>query len=535
MATFISVLIERSHQRLVGFVLWLLAFVLIVTLASGFAMNQVREVMAFEARMALEPVNRLRENLATTIGEMGRQLTATPCSPEFHDQLRAIAFLPDGINEFLYAPGGLAQCSVGRSFTPHQLGTADMIWGVSKLQFWFDEDLSFMGLEGHRGAIALKEPFALIIPPQRDGAAGSSWMTREVVILTTDGRWWHRTGNAGVYDRQRGAGPLSDVLPIHNGAFYAKVCDDIGLHCAFVEASLAGVFSAAWIPLGVALVVCGLLALAIGGQLHAMLRRYWSFDARFRRNFNENSIICTYQPILSLSTGAISGCEVLVRWRDVDGTVTFPDQFLPIVEKHNLGRQLTKFVVDKAYAELSRNVPPNVKLQINFNIFPSDLDAGWLRDTMVIFENSGNRFSLVVEIIENDEIDITRAQREIEALRRYGIRTHLDDFGTGYSNIQNLATLAIDGVKLDRSFAMSADGSLMCKMLGNAIDMVHAAGHRITVEGVETEERLRMIKATAQVDFVQGYLISRPLDIARFVQFLGEQGVPMGQRPRLVA
>jgi EAL domain-containing protein (putative c-di-GMP-specific phosphodiesterase class I) len=55
------------------------------------------------------------------------------------------------------------------------------------------------------------------------------------------------------------------------------------------------------------------------------------------------------------------------------------------------------------------------------------------------------------------------------------------------------------------------------------------------VEGVETEERLRMLKATAQVEFVQGYLISRPLDIARFVQFLGEQGVPMGARPRLVA
>jgi EAL domain-containing protein (putative c-di-GMP-specific phosphodiesterase class I) len=120
-------------------------------------------------------------------------------------------------------------------------------------------------------------------------------------------------------------------------------------------------------------------------------------------------------------------------------------------------------------------------------------------------------------------------------LHRYGIKTQLDDFGTGYSNIQNLATLAIDGVKLDRSFAMSAEGSLMCKMLGNAIDMVHAAGHRITVEGVETEERLRMIEATGQVDFVQGYLVSRPLDIARFVQVLGEQALLKSQRPRLVA
>jgi EAL domain-containing protein (putative c-di-GMP-specific phosphodiesterase class I) len=180
-------------------------------------------------------------------------------------------------------------------------------------------------------------------------------------------------------------------------------------------------------------------------------------------------------------------------------------------------------------------VPPQVKLQVNFNIFPADLDAGWLRDLMVIFENSGSRFNIVVEIVESDQVDVDRAQREIASLRRYGIHTHLDDFGTGYSNIQNLATLAIDGVKLDRSFAMAADNSLMCKMLGNAIDMVHAAGHRVTVEGVETEDRLRMVEATGQVDFVQGYLIARPLDIARFVQFLGEHAVQKIARPRLVA
>ena len=37
------------------------------------------------------------------------------------------------------------------------------------------------------------------------------------------------------------------------------------------------------------------------------------------------------------------------------------------------------------------------------------------------------------------------------------------------------------------------------------------------------------------VDFVQGYLISRPLDIGRFTTFLEEQNVPEKRRPRLVA
>lgn len=535
MAKFISLLIERSHQRLTGFILWLVAFVLSLTLLAAFSAHQINATMVAEARLVLEPFVRLRSSVSATFEAMNMQLTAEPCTPEFHDQLRAVAFLPDGLNEFLYAPNGVAQCSVSQDLAPFDLGAPDIGAGAAPVSFWFDKKLDFMGLNGHVGTVALAGPYGMVIPPQKHPDTPSRWMTHEVVAVAPNGSFWHRSGTWGVYESQREAGSLGNVLPLQNAAFYTRICDDGGLHCVATEAKLLDIASSGGMIALAGIAICALLAMGIAGQAHNALRAYWSFEARFRRNFTQDTIVCTYQPILSLTTGTITGCEVLVRWRDIDGTMVFPDQFLPIVEKHNLGRQLTEFVVRRAYEELSRQVPPNVKLQVNFNVFPTDFDAAWLRDTLVIFENSGNRFSIVVEIIENDEIHVEHTQREVEALRRYGIRTHLDDFGSGYSNIQHLATLGVDGVKLDRSFAMAADGSLMCKMLGNAIDMVHAAGHRITVEGVETEERLRMLKATGQVEYVQGYLISRPLDIARFVQFLGEQGVPMGQRPRLVA
>jgi len=535
MANFISLLIGRSHQRLVGFALWVLAFVIALSFAAVFTAHQINSTMVTEARLVLEPLVRLRSNVVSTFAEMNRQLTAEPCSPAFHDQLREIAFLPDGLNEFLYAPGGVAQCSVSQDFEPHAFGVADIGAGAMPAAFWFDEKLDFMGLAGHVGTIALAGDFGMVIPPQKFPETPARWMQHEVVAVAPNGAFWHRNGVEGIHASQREAGPLGNFLPIHNGAFYSEVCDDVGLHCVATEATLMSVIQSGGVFMLAGIGVCALLAMGVSGQAHNALRTYWSFEARFRRNFTQDTIICTYQPILSLTTGTITGCEVLVRWRDIDGTVVFPDQFLPIVEKHGLGRQLTEFVVQRAYRELSQQIPPHIKLQVNFNVFPIDFDAAWLRDTLVIFENSGNRFSIVVEIIENDEIQVEHTQREVEALRRYGVRTHLDDFGSGYSNIQHLATLGVDGVKLDRSFAMASEGSLMSKMLLNAIDMVHAAGHRITVEGVETEERLRMLKATNQVEYVQGYLISRPLDIARFVQFLGEQGVPMGQRPRLVA
>lgn len=101
--------------------------------------------------------------------------------------------------------------------------------------------------------------------------------------------------------------------------------------------------------------------------------------------------------------------------------------------------------------------------------------------------------------------------------------------------MHNLAALSIDGVKLDRSFAMAPDHSVMATMLDHAIDLVQAAGRSLVVEGVETMDRLRALKATGMVDFAQGYGISRPLLIEPFAAHMAEHGPRPLTRPHLVA
>lgn len=535
MAKLISLLIDRSHERLLGFGLWFLAFLLTLVAAAGLSAFQIKETMLIESRTAIEPQIRLRENIASTLRAMQLELTAAPCSPEFHSQLQAIAFLPDGLNEFLYAPDGKAQCSVSSDFAPYDLGTPDSYREELDIAVWYDTALDFVGRPGLSGNIIKRGNFAVVVPEQPDPTTSVNWLRLEMVTLTPEGNVRHRGGAFGLYEQMNAPSDLGEAVIFAGWSVFTRVCVPGGATCVIGKGMLGSVVTAQLNTLVFGVIVSAMLALAISGQVHAMLRKVWSFEARFRRHFKAENIICTYQPIMNLTSGTISGCEVLVRWRDVDGSTVFPDQFLPIVSRRQLSRQLTAFVVERAFAELSANVPPHVKLQVNFNIFPRDLDAAWLRQILAPFEGVPDRFAVVVEIVESDEVEIEVAQREIELLRRAGIKTHLDDFGTGYSNIQNLASLALEGVKLDRSFAMSTDGSLMSKMLVNVIEMIHATGHRITVEGVETEDRLRMLKASGQVDFVQGYLISRPLDIARFVGFLSEQALPGQRHVRLVA
>ena len=68
---------------------------------------------------------------------------------------------------------------------------------------------------------------------------------------------------------------------------------------------------------------------------------------------------------------------------------------------------------------------------------------------------------------------------------------------------------------------MAPDGSMTAQMLGHAIDMVHATGRKLVVEGIETAERLAQMRQIATgTDYAQGYFIARPLPVDRFAAFL---------------
>jgi EAL domain-containing protein (putative c-di-GMP-specific phosphodiesterase class I) len=113
-------------------------------------------------------------------------------------------------------------------------------------------------------------------------------------------------------------------------------------------------------------------------------------------------------------------------------------------------RKFTEILAKKALDELSPHVPPGTLLQVNFNIFPCDLQCATISEVFSDFQRVRDRFTVVVEIVESDSLPLEKARKEIEALKLVGINTYIDDYGAGYSNIQNLASLAVDGVKLDR-------------------------------------------------------------------------------------
>ncbi len=518
MSGFVNPFVSGRHLRLVGLGIWLGVAGILVAGGCWLGVHQLRESLRREAGADFARLNKLHDDLVFAFGELDRTVVAPPCSAAFRQQLRQVAFLPDGLNEFMYAPEGIVMCSTSRdaSQAPVPLGSPNIAKSPGDgFDAWINAPLDLIGHPGETGTILLKNPFAIVVPTQAFGVETSDWLKKEIAVSTPSQRVWHVSGEKGLVQRaiiERGNGGFGSPIEAVCGAGHPI--------CVAAQADLSD-FAFKWrYEAAIAVAMLTFYAAWPASAVYRALDHYWSFEQRFRRNLNSSSVICAYQPILDLRTGRISGCEVLVRWRDVDGSIVPPDKFVDIVEHSQNTLTFTKMVAERAYAELSQNLPQNARLQINFNIFPRDLVSETLSDAFACFGVERDRFQLALEIVESDAVAVDSAQSEIEALAQLGIRTYIDDFGSGYSSIHRVASLSIHGVKLDRSFAMAPNESLMARMLVHALDMIGSSGREIVVEGVETQERLDLLVATQRVAYAQGYLISRPLSIEGLVQFL---------------
>lgn len=536
MAGIAALFISARSLRSIGIAVWLASFLLLAGLVSFAVSLQGRETVRESVAFGMSDVYRLIQSLDTAFDEMTRSVTATPCGPFYMRQLRRVAYLPDGLSEFFHVEDGRVICTLSAEHlkVAHDLGPPDFVReGAVETRFWLDRDLAFTGLPGSVGTIVQRGPFATVIPPERVTLNLPLWIEAEAVLVAPDGRWWHRAGTRHIHQ---------EVLIVGTGLYWSDAgvpsirrttCDRDGHYCISTRIHLTDFVAHRPLIFALVVIFAALGASWIARGVIALIRRYWSFEARFLRTFDAASLLCAYQPILELKSGRIAGCEVLVRWRDVDDTIVYPDEFLPIVARRGLMRRLTTLLVEKAAAELAERLHPDVRLQVNVNIFPSELEAAGIEEDFRPLRALADRFTVALEVIESDALPLELVQRQIEILRQAGYRIYLDDFGTGYSTIRHVGALDIDGVKLDKSFAMAPDGSVMAEMLQHAIDMVRSAGRKIVVEGVETAARLNQLREQVDcVDYVQGYHICRPLDVAGFAAFMEERlaMAPSGDR-----
>ena len=258
------------------------------------------------------------------------------------------------------------------------------------------------------------------------------------------------------------------------------------------------------------------------GDANAAMARA-TVEQALHRAVAERSIDVSFQPVVDLQTGRVNGFETLARWRDPRLGSVAPSVFIPLAEHIGLIDQLSHDLLRKAAAAAAR-WPGDVWL--SFNLSPEQLsqrDAG--EKIVAALREVGlppTRFE--VEVTETAIMrNLEAARATIATLRAAGIRIALDDFGAGYSSLAQVRDLALDRVKIDKSFVERICEDRKIASLTRAIlDMCLRLGLPCVAEGIERPDQLEELRLGGCAAG-QGWLFARPLSEANAARFIEER------------
>jgi diguanylate cyclase (GGDEF)-like protein len=249
-----------------------------------------------------------------------------------------------------------------------------------------------------------------------------------------------------------------------------------------------------------------------------------SIEESLRRALERREFALHYQPKISLTTGAITGVEALIRWTHPARGLIAPAQFIPIAEDSGLILPIGNWALRQACTQARAWVDaglPAVSMAVNVSAVEFR-DEGFLDGLSVILSETGlNPNSLELELTETvlmKRVDATATILRI--LRQRGIRVAVDDFGTGYSSLSYLRKFPIDALKIDQSFVRQiTTGGDDVAIVSAVINMARSLKLRVIAEGVETREELEFLQAH-RCDEAQGYYFARPMPAGQLASML---------------
>jgi diguanylate cyclase (GGDEF)-like protein/PAS domain S-box-containing protein len=234
------------------------------------------------------------------------------------------------------------------------------------------------------------------------------------------------------------------------------------------------------------------------------------------QSLNNNRLVLFYQPIIDLKSQRISHCESLVRMLDDDGNFIPPGKFLGIATESGLMPQIDYLVIEKALRQLAAWQQADVKIQLSINITAPTLEQpDFSKRLAAIIENTGvSADAVIFELVETDALDsIDNARTLLEQIKSSGAQIALDDFGVGFTSFEYVRELPVDYIKIDQAFIRFIhERENDQALVRSIIEMSHSLGKKVIAEGVEGKPAMDLL-ADMQVDYIQGYYISRPVPI----------------------
>ena len=237
---------------------------------------------------------------------------------------------------------------------------------------------------------------------------------------------------------------------------------------------------------------------------------------RLQSAMDEERLVLHAQKIVPLDPAANTSlrAELLLRLREVDGSLVMPGAFLPPAERFQLVTRLDQWVLEKTITMLGELNSLDRISHIALNVSgQSVVDASFLRTVDQLLSQASPEISrrLCFEITETSVItSVTSAVTFISMVRNHGATVAIDDFGAGSASFSTLKSLQMTHLKIDGQFVTGViDDPLDNVVVRSFVDAAAVIGLTTVAEFVESASVLERLREIG-LDYAQGYFLHRP-------------------------
>ena len=227
-----------------------------------------------------------------------------------------------------------------------------------------------------------------------------------------------------------------------------------------------------------------------------------------------------YQPIYNLNEKKLNVAEALLRYDD--GHHQDIEQVIRKAEEMGCVSCFDLWVLNKVLEQLPELKKRNIE-RINVNLSPVTCSS--VESEKKIFamldQCTSDISAICFEITESNQLqNMQQVIKMAENLIKRGCLIAIDDFGKEESNLLRLMQIPFSVLKIDKAVTWTIDATSFSKdLISEIIYFLHKYGIQITAEGIENQLQAKELSDMG-CDFLQGYLISKPVSFKDFCAFI---------------
>jgi len=241
----------------------------------------------------------------------------------------------------------------------------------------------------------------------------------------------------------------------------------------------------------------------------------------------KDEFLVFYQAQVDLESTKIIGAEALMRWKQPDGTLVSPADFIPIAEKNGSIVGMTHWILRQSCKDCDHwHANGFTDLFVSVNVPSTVLAEGSLVQVIkdICKETGFDANFLEIELTESLLLESGGyIQQQLQELRDMGVSLAIDDFGTGYSNLSYLSRLNVQKLKVDQSFVKNFFESYHDRKIIQAVTQIaNSLGMKTVIEGIEKDQLVSPLR-NLQCTIGQGFLWSKPVPQNEFLELLSQK------------